>query len=129
MTIWTRVRYKNGAEEAPYGITLTAGNGEAVDVCAGEAVEGSQFYIGEFTAQGTADADGNLTITYTIAEDNNISWLSFKNATYVYNEDVTVAISGINATSTLKNGKYLENNKVVIIRNGVKYGVNGAAIK
>ena len=40
-----------------------------------------------------------------------------------------VAISNINATSTLKNGKYLENNKVVIIRNGVKYSVNGAVIK
>mgnify|MGYP002859747980 CR=1 FL=1 len=39
------------------------------------------------------------------------------------------AINGIDATSTLKNGKYLENNKVVIIRNGVKYNVNGTAIK
>ena len=129
VTIWTRVRYKNYAEDAPYGITLSVGEGEAVDVCAGEAVEGSQFYIGEFTAQGAADAEGNLTITYTIAEDNNVSWLSFKNANYVYNENVTVGINGIGGTTTVKNGKYLEDGKVVIIKNGAKYNVNGAAIK
>ena len=86
VTVWARVRYKNGAEGEPYGIALSVGEGKAVDVCAGEAVEGTQFYIGEFTAKGKADAEGNLTITFNVAEDNNISWLSFKNVKYVVGE-------------------------------------------
>ena len=40
------------------------------------------FYLDTFTAVGQADAEGNLVVTYTIAEDNNISWLSYKNAVY-----------------------------------------------
>ena len=39
------------------------------------------------------------------------------------------AIGSVNNATTVKNGKFLENNKVVIYRNGVKYNVNGAVIK
>ncbi len=81
-TAWVRVRVKNGATDAPKGITLKVGDGEAVDVCTGTQVGGSQFYLAEFTATGAADAEGNLTITFDVAADNNISWLSFKNVNY-----------------------------------------------
>ena len=72
--------------ETPRGITLQVGDGEAVDVTTGKEFNyndgASMFYIDTFTAVGQADADGNLVVTYTVAEDNNISWLSYKNAVY-----------------------------------------------
>lgn len=92
VSIFTRVRLNNtavAAGETPRGITLQVGNGEAVDVTTGKEFNfnngQSMFYIDTFTAVGEADAEGNLVVTYTIAEDNNISWLSYKNA--VYTED------------------------------------------
>lgn len=51
-------------------------------------------------------------------------------ATFVINgacENVT-AINGV-ATEAVKNGKFLENGAVVIVKNGVKYSVSGAIIK
>lgn len=90
VSILTRVRLNNGAVsngETPRGITLQVGEGEAVDVTTGKEFEygSSRFYVDTFNAVGQADAEGNLVVTYTIAEDNNISWLSYKNA--VYTED------------------------------------------
>lgn len=79
---WTRVRVKNGQNgAAPYGITLQAGNGEAVNAC-GEQVGTTQMYLTNVKATGTADENGVLAITYTIDADNNISWLSYKNVKY-----------------------------------------------
>ena len=105
MTAWTRVRVKNGSADAPYGISIFAGADEAEEPAVepvegddvspaaprkvkaaipfeGEAVEGTQFYLAELSAQGTADAEGNLVFGFDVAADNNISWLSFKNVTY-----------------------------------------------
>ncbi|MBR1668914.1 MAG: carbohydrate binding domain-containing protein [Bacteroidaceae bacterium] len=83
ITAWVRVRAKNGTDAADAtGITLSANDGEAVDVTEGEAVAGSQFNIGEYKTTATVGEDGKLTITFNVAEDNNISWLSFKNVKY-----------------------------------------------
>jgi len=85
---WVRVRMKNGAVAPTYGITLSVGaDGAPVDVAAGVNIPNSPFYIGEYKAVGVADAEGNLTINFNIAADNNISWLSFKNVKYAeFNE-------------------------------------------
>lgn len=78
-----RVRIKNDNTEDAYGITLNVNDGEAVDVAAGETCDdGAQFRYGTFTAVGEVGEDGVLTITFNVAEDNNISWLSFKNVKY-----------------------------------------------
>lgn len=83
VSAWVRVRMKNGATAPTYGITLSVGaEGTPVDVAAGAQIGASQFFIGEYTAVGVADAEGNLTINFNIAADNNISWLSFKNVKY-----------------------------------------------
>ena len=83
VSAWVRARMKNGATAPTYGITLSVGaDGTPVDVSAGAQVGTSQFYLGEFTATGVADAEGNLTINFNVAADNNISWLSYKNVKY-----------------------------------------------
>ena len=80
---WVRVRLSNSGAAPTKGITLSVGaDGTPVDVTAGEQIGTSQFYIGEYTAYGVADAEGNLTINFNVAADNNISWLSFKNINY-----------------------------------------------
>lgn len=82
VSAWVRVRIKNDASD-PTGITLNLGSdGTPVDVTKGTQVGESQMYLAEFTATGNADAEGNLTINFNVAEDNNISWLSFKNVNY-----------------------------------------------
>ncbi len=87
VTIWARVRIKNGAEAPATGITLDLNGGEAVDLCAGESVPGTPFYLAQFAAKGVADADGVLKININVAEENNVSWLSFKNVKYTENVD------------------------------------------
>ena len=83
VTAWVRVRAKDETAAADAtGITFSVNDGEAVDVTEGEAVEGSQFNIGTYTAKGVVGDDGVLTIKFNVAADNNISWLSFKNVKY-----------------------------------------------
>lgn len=90
VTAWARVRYTNGATDAPYGISMKVNEGDAVDVCAGEAVEGTQFYLSEFTAYGVVGEDGVLNFSFDVAAENNVSWLSFQNVMY---KPVTYSIS------------------------------------
>ena len=82
VSVWVRVRAKNGTDAtAATGITLQANEGEAVDVTEGNQVGTSQFNIGEYVALGDV-TDGTLKIQINVAADNNISWLSFKNAKF-----------------------------------------------
>ena len=87
---WVRVRAKNGVAAADAtGITLSVGEGEAVDLTEGEVVGTSQFSHAVFTAYGYADAEGKLTINFNVLEGNNISWLSFKNLKYTEEQEGT----------------------------------------
>ena len=80
---WVRVRATNGVAAADAtGITLSVGDGEAVDITEGEVIGASQFSHGVFTAYGVADAEGNLTINFNVLDGNNVSWLAFKNLKY-----------------------------------------------
>ncbi len=87
-TAWVRVRQKNAATDAPTGIKFSAAT-DSVDACAGAQVGTSQFYLAEISATGKADAEGKLVISFTVAADNNISWLSFKNVVVAKAADVT----------------------------------------
>ena len=89
-----RVRAKDGTEQEPVvvtdatGITMSVNGGEAVDVTEGAQVGETRFVLGTFTAQGLVK-DGNLTLNFNVAADNNISWLSFKNVKYTKERDLT----------------------------------------
>lgn len=88
---WVRVRAKNGVAAADAtGITLSVGDGEAVDVTEGVVVGTSQFAHAVYTAVGTADENGTLSINFNVLADNNVSWLSFKNLKYTEVEMLTV---------------------------------------
>ena len=94
VSAWVRVRAKNGttATDAT-GITMDVnGGGEgdyaAVDVTEGTQIGESQFQLATYTAQGLVK-DGNLTLNFNVAADNNISWLSFKNVKYTKVRDLT----------------------------------------
>lgn len=81
VSAWVRVRAKNGYAAPVTGINLQVNDGEAVDVI-GSQVGESQFFIGNFTAESVVGEDGKMEIKFNVAEDNNISWLSFKNVMY-----------------------------------------------
>ena len=82
-TVLARV-YDTATTPAEEGITLTIGDGDAVDLTTGEQVilgnesQGYNFHIGTFTATGNADENGELKITINVGNGSNVSWLSFK---------------------------------------------------
>ena len=81
VTAWVRSQITTGATAAEAtGITLSVNEGEAVDVTEGEVV--NDYNLAEYTAYGEVGEDGKLTITFDVAADNNIHWLSFKNVKY-----------------------------------------------
>ena len=92
---WVRVRTSNGKGD-PTGITMQVGDGDPINVSAGQQVGTSQFYLNEFVAQGKVTEDGVLKVKFIVAEDNTISWLSFKNVWYELN-DVATAIQTVNS--------------------------------
>ena len=104
---WVRVHTKSDVAGADAnGITLQVGNGTAVTVNKGDqitnAANNCQFNVAEYVVYGATDANGKLTITFNIAADNNISWLSFKNMNYasvsdVYNEVLAAAKALVDA--------------------------------
>lgn len=100
VTAWVRVRAKNGTAAADAtGITLQLNDGEAVDVTEGEAVD--QFNLAEYTAEGNVE-DGTLKIKFSVAADNNISWISFQNVKYEKTGDITTAISEVGNKAAAK---------------------------
>ncbi|MCR4919803.1 MAG: hypothetical protein K5928_08365, partial [Prevotella sp.] len=72
----------SGNDKVANSITLQVGDGSATDITAGEKIGSTDRYFGTFTAAGSADADGNLTIKINVAANSNISWLSFKDVKY-----------------------------------------------
>jgi len=92
-TVRARVRQTNDKTKIENGITMKVGAGESVDISAGNIFKTGPFYIGNFTAVGETDAEGKLTATITVAENSNISWLSFYNAKYTEGEDLSAYIA------------------------------------
>jgi len=119
---WTRVQLVSGSADAPTGITLQVGEGEAVDVCTGTLVnETDRLYLDTFTAYGESDTEGNLTIKFIVAADNNISWLAFKDM--MVSSDAT-AISNISGVAATANDIYtLSGVKVGNSLNGLQRGI------
>ncbi len=82
VSVLVRVRVKNDVTDNASGITFSVNGGEAVNVCEGASCDdGTQFFYGTFTAAGEV-TDGTLNISFDVAEDNNISWLSYKDIKY-----------------------------------------------
>ena len=100
VSAWVRVRAKNGTAAADAtGITLQLNDGDAVDVTEGDAV--GQFNLAEYVAEGEVE-EGTLKVKFTVAEGNNISWLSFQNVKYTKTGDIATAISEVGNKATAK---------------------------
>ncbi|MBR1933655.1 MAG: hypothetical protein IJ841_08230, partial [Prevotella sp.] len=126
VSAWVRVRAKNGYEAPVYGISMQANDGEAVNVAAGQQVGASQFFLDTFTAQGRVAADGKLALKFQVAADNNVSWLSFKNVKYAF-DDVATGIQSIGANGQAEGIYNLNGQKVEKTRKGL-YIQNGKKV-
>ena len=82
VSAWVRVRGKNDFTRPAYGITMQVNEGTAVDAAATTEVTNTNFYVGQVNAIGVVGEDGVLTLKFSVAADNNISWLSFKNVKF-----------------------------------------------
>lgn len=86
-----------GNEKVAGSITMQAGSGTTVDVTAGSKIGSTSRYIDAYTSFGQADADGKLTITFTVAADSKVSWLAFRDVNIeesASSESVTVTADG-----------------------------------
>jgi hypothetical protein len=88
VTALVRVRAKNGYTAPAFGIKMQANDGDMTDVCSGEQIGESQYYLATFTAKGEVGEDGVLKIRFIVAADNNISWLAFQNVNFATGEAV-----------------------------------------
>ena len=99
-----RVRNSDGKTIVPGTILFQVGEGASVDVTAGTQIGTSQLYIGTYTAKGTADAEGNLVVKFTVAEGSNVSWLAFKNVKYTEATPAYTEVANIADLMKLENG-------------------------
>lgn len=101
-----------------------------------------QHYKMEATVAGDMNKNGGfMTITFNLAKEKTATKYSFDNIkVYVHSDvldtlepaperSIITGIDGIDAASMKANGKYLDNNKIVILRNGKKYNVQGMELK
>ena len=100
-----RVRIKNNGGDEAKGIVFTANGSEPVDIANGRTCgDGDQFRWTLVMVNGVKVADdGVLKVAFNVLEDNNISWLSFKDVKYMYattpivGADEVTAIDEVNA--------------------------------
>ncbi len=98
-----RVRIKNGSDADAYGITMSANGDNAVDVCGtNTCADGTQFRYGSFRTTALVK-DGQLVVSFNVAEDNNISWLAYKNVLYTKLRDLTDEEKAVAPTSIVVN--------------------------
>lgn len=83
-------RIQTSGTKVDNSIRLQVGAGSEVDLTTGDQILSTNRYMKTFTALGEADANGNLTITITVDDNSNISWLSFKNAKYEAIDDARI---------------------------------------
>ncbi|MBE6254832.1 MAG: hypothetical protein E7105_04880 [Prevotella sp.] len=105
VTAKVRVRETNSSTKVANSITMQVGSGDKVDVTAGTQISTTPRYVGQFSAIGQADGDGNLVLTFDVASGSNISWLSFRDVNYSdpTPEAKAVLLSTINDANTLYN--------------------------
>lgn len=127
VTAWVRVRAKNGATAKPYGISLKANDGTATEI-SGTQIGASQFYIEKYAAYGTVGNDGKLTLTFDVAADNNVSWLSFKDVNYMKGAATLAAFKQTNEPVMLR----LAGTEAFLTKDGITYiqdATTGLAVK
>ena len=112
LTMRARVRQTNNKTKIANGITMKVGEGDAVDISAGAQYNGGVFYIGNFSAVGLTDSEGTLTGTITVAENSNISWLSYYDVKYTEGEDLSAYVADY---------EFALNNVNTVLTNDVQY--------
>ena len=117
-----RVQYDSKVDGS---ITMKAGSGEAVDVTAGSKIGDTQRYIDAYTSIGQADGDGKLTITFTVAENSGISWLTFRDVNY--NEVDAANIAQASDYTALNTAISAAESKTLGFENGEYAPYNNAA--
>jgi len=95
--VWARLQESGGF--ADNGITLQVGEGTTVDLTKAAQIGSTNRYADVFTASGTADADGKLTVKIVVAENSGCSWLSFKDVKYAELEDERIPLANQLATA------------------------------
>ena len=79
--------------------------------------------------KASADATPVLTLTVAQAMELTVVFAATKEEAEAPLAGLVQGVDSIGTDAVKSNGKYLENGKIVIIRNGVKYNVNGTIVK
>ena len=119
VSAWVRVQ---GNDKVAGSITMQVGSGTKTDVTTGDKIGTTNRYMKTFTASGAADAEGNLTLTFNVAADSKINWLSFKHVKVdilADDADYTALQKAIDEAKThtlgFENGEYAPYNNVAAV--------------
>ena len=106
------------------GIAQVFVNGETTDITVEKVREHKTFdaYIRSYTVE--VGEDGVLEFGIQNVA-NGGCWYVCKTISLVFDPDHITAINDAKAATTVANDKFFEDGKVVIVKNGVKYNVNG----
>ena len=89
----------------------------------GDTFTGERTYL-----DGNGAQHGGWTTCFGLTLADGSTAARFRNIDYV-GENPATGINSVNNTAANKNGKYIENKAVVIVKNGKKYNVAGLEVK
>lgn len=71
-----------GSDKVANSVRMQVGSGTPVDVTQGNQIGSTSRYVKSYTAVGSTDGSGNLTLKFIVDANSNISWLSFRDINY-----------------------------------------------
>ena len=109
--------------QANYPLTLKAGKYRLIYTMA--AWNGTSNYKAQILSGSTVIASGQ---TYASAPNAGNSTGTDLSSSTIYSLEFEVEINSNSAATMQKDGKYIENNRIVIVKNGKKYNAAGAIL-
>jgi len=112
-----------GNDKVTNSIKMKVGNdGTTVDVTQGNRIDETSHYVKSYTAVGATDGSGNLTLTFTVDAESNISWLAFRDVNYELgasaDQKTALATAITNAESKIlgfESGEYAPYNNITVL--------------
>ena len=106
-TVTANVRIRTNDGNAPTGISMKVGNGNAVTISTGGTKDGNYYFFKPVTASGQPN-NGQLTIQFIVSGTSNVSWLCFRDVWVDYTTAGDIADwTAVKAAIDEGNGKTL----------------------
>ena len=127
ISLLVRVRQQNNQTKANDDITLSLNGGDAINMADGSVANNNAFFYKTITATANADAEGKIAIAINVKEGNHISWLAFKNVSYMNLSEVIAEFNQLkqNATTLMNNNAVVTGTEKTNLSNAIDASPSG----